>query len=272
MAYASVNDVRLFYELSGTGEVPLVLVHGSWSYHHTWDRVVPRLAESFRVLTYDRRGHSESERPAGQGSIREDVADLAALIEHLDLAPAWVAGNSSGAQIALRLAGERPDLLRGVIGHEPGFFALLADDPTIAPMLDEVERIDRAVAEQIASGDHAGAAEFFVETVVGPGSWRQLPPAFQQTLIENAPTYLDEVNDPEQLAFDLDWIKGFSQPALLTVGDQSPPSFAPVVDKLLEVLPCAELVTFPSAGHVPYSTHPDAYVEVITAFIRKHAQ
>ncbi len=63
MAVANVNGVRLFYEVSGAGEVPLVLVHGSWGSHHNWDRVVPGLAESFRVLTYDRRGHSESERP-----------------------------------------------------------------------------------------------------------------------------------------------------------------------------------------------------------------
>ena len=43
MAMAQVNGVRLFYELQGTGEVPLVLVHGSWDSHHDWDLVVPRL-------------------------------------------------------------------------------------------------------------------------------------------------------------------------------------------------------------------------------------
>jgi pimeloyl-ACP methyl ester carboxylesterase len=91
MPTAKVNGIQLFYELSGTGEIPLILVHGSWASHHIWDLVVPRLAESFRVLAYDRRGHSESQRPTGQGSVREDVADLAALIEHLGLAPAWVA-------------------------------------------------------------------------------------------------------------------------------------------------------------------------------------
>jgi pimeloyl-ACP methyl ester carboxylesterase len=89
MATGNVNGVRLFYELSGTGEIPLVLVHGSWVSHHDWDFVVPSLADSFRVLTYDRRGHSESESLTRQGSIRKDVADLVALIEHLGLSPAW---------------------------------------------------------------------------------------------------------------------------------------------------------------------------------------
>src|SRR5262245_52652678 len=108
MATVKVNGVRLFYELTGNGEVPLVFVHGSWDSHDDWDLVVARLADSFRILTYDRRGHSQSERLTGQGSVREDVADLAALIEHFELAPAWVVGNSFGALITLRLAGERP--------------------------------------------------------------------------------------------------------------------------------------------------------------------
>src|SRR4051794_17078678 len=77
MAKATVNGFELFYETSGDGEIPLVVVHGSWSSHHNWNRVVSGLAKSFRVLSYDRREHSESQRRASQGSIREDVADLA---------------------------------------------------------------------------------------------------------------------------------------------------------------------------------------------------
>jgi pimeloyl-ACP methyl ester carboxylesterase len=271
MAMAQVNGVQLCYELQGHREIPLVLVHGSWDSQHDWDLVVPALADSFRVVTYDRRGHSRSERPVGQGSIREDVADLAALIEHLGLAPAWVAGNSFGASIAIRLAGERPALLRGLIAHEPPLFSLLADDPAIAPLLAAVNLRIGAVVERIASRDHAGAAEQFTETVaLGPGTWVQLPPDIQQTLIENAPTFLDEANDPQALAFDLDWIRGFSKPTLLTKGDQSPPFFAPVVARLAQVLPQAEVLTMEGAGHIPHATHPEAYVAAIIGFTRRH--
>ena len=152
-------------------------MHGSWGSHRNWDPVVPALARRHEVIAYDRRGHSASERPPGQGSVAEDTADLAALIEHLDLAPAWVAGNSFGATIALHLAAARPDLLRGVIAHEPPLFALLADDPATAPLLAESRRRIAAVADRIAAGDHAGAAEQFIETVaLGPGAWTALPP------------------------------------------------------------------------------------------------
>ena len=270
MPTANVNGVRLYYEVSGTGEIPLVLVHGSWCSHHDWDQVVPTLAKSFRVLTYDRRGHSQSQRLAAQGSVREDVADLAALMEHTGLAPAWVVGNSFGAAITLRLAGERPELFRGLVVHEPPLFPLLKDDPSMAPMLGEIGKRLGAVMERIASGDHAGAAEQFIETVaLGPGSWPQLAPEFRQTLIENAPTWLDEMREPDAIAFDLAWIKAFPRPSLLTLGDQSPPLFPAVIAKLARALPNAEVVTFPGAGHIPHVTHADAFSEEVVGFIGK---
>lgn len=116
----NVNGVRIAYEIHGTGEIPLVMVHGGFESRRTWDWVVPHLADSFRVITYDQRGYGESERPSGQNGIREDVSDLAALIENLGFGPAWAVGQSSGGTIVIRLAGERADLLRGIIVHEPG--------------------------------------------------------------------------------------------------------------------------------------------------------
>ncbi len=61
MSKVRVNGVELFREFQGEGE-PLVLVHGSWVDHFNWQGVAPGLAGSFRVLTYYRRGHSQSER------------------------------------------------------------------------------------------------------------------------------------------------------------------------------------------------------------------
>jgi pimeloyl-ACP methyl ester carboxylesterase len=102
MPIETINGVKLFIEESGSGE-SLVLVHGSWVDHKEWPFILPALAERFRVVIYDRRGHSQSERLPTQGSIREDVADLAAIIERAG-APAHVLGISMGASISLRLA------------------------------------------------------------------------------------------------------------------------------------------------------------------------
>ena len=247
-------------------------MHGSWVSHHTWDSILPYLEKNYRVLTYDRRGHSQSERPTGQGSIRDDVADLAALLEQLRLAPAWIVGNPAGASIALRLAAEHPNLLLGIVGHEPPLLSLVAEDPTVSPMLEEVNGRIGAVVGRIASGDHAGAAEQFVDTIVlGPGAWEQFPPEVQNIFTENAITFLDEAQDPDAFSFDLTWIKEFPLPVLITTGTQSPPLFAPVITKLIEVLPNAEIIPITGGGHIPHETHPEAYVEVINTFIQQNS-
>jgi pimeloyl-ACP methyl ester carboxylesterase len=146
------------------------------------------------------------------------------------------------------------------------------DDPEVASMLTDVMVLTGAVVERIGWGDNAGAAEQFVETVaLGPGMWAQLPEGVRKTMIENAPTFLDEARDPGQIEFNPVWLRGFSKPCLLTKGDHSPPPFAPVVAKLATTVRQAEVVTVPGAGHNPHQSHPDAYVDVILNFVRRHA-
>lgn len=270
MSTTTINGVQLYWELVGRSGEPVVLVHGSWVDHHNWDRVVPALAQSFRVLTYDRRGHSQSERPAPPGSVREDVADLAALIEELQLAPAHIIGNSFGSSIVLRLAGERPDLFYSLIAHEPPLFALLADEPNGQSVLQAVkDRID-VVLKLLEAGDTESGVRHFVETIAfGPGAWEHMPPETKKTVIFNAPTFLDEARDPESLSIDLDRLRGFSRPSLLTFGNQSPPFFASIVAEVARVLPHTESKIFIGAGHEPEQTHPEVYVDTVTEFFTR---
>lgn len=271
MEFVQVNGVRLAYEAVGDGPVPLVLVHGSWGSHHNWDAVVPGLVPHFRVVTYDRRGHSNSERPSGQGSFGEDVADLAALIERLGAAPAWVIGNSAGAVITLLLAASCPDVLRGIIVHEPPLWSVLPQGTDEAAACEAVERGPLAeVARRISAGDDAGAAELFVDAVaLGPGSWARLPDGMRRTFIQNAPTYLDEQKDPDARTIDGAALARYRGPVLLTSGDRSPPLFRPVLTRLAELLPQAEQVVYAGAGHIPHVTHPEAFVHDVMAFMSR---
>jgi pimeloyl-ACP methyl ester carboxylesterase len=269
MPLARVNDVNLYYEITGNAEGRLVLVHGSWVDHANWDLVVPTLAESFRVLTYDRRGHSHSEPSTGEGTFDQDIADLEALIEHLDFAPALIVGNSFGGSVALGLATRRPDLFRSVSAHEPPLLGLVAGDPNYEPMLEEANRRIGGVLEQVSQGDAAAAAERFVETVaIGPGGWEQLPPNLRQTFIENASTFLDESHDPAWFSIDLEALSRFTQPVLLTQGEQSPPFFPAIVSKVEAALPQAEVRTFAGASHIPHLSHPQEFAETLLAFAR----
>jgi pimeloyl-ACP methyl ester carboxylesterase len=266
VAVLRVNGIELYYELSGSGE-PLVLVHGSWGDHHNWDPVVPVLAQSFQVLAYDRRGHSASERPAGQGSVFEDADDLAGLIDELDLSPAHVAGSSFGAVVALRAATRRPEVFRSLIVHEPPLFPLLAGTE-YEPALAQVQQRAGTVVELLESGDQEGAARLFVDTIAfGPEAWdEQLTPQMRDMFVTNAPTFLDEARDPDALQMDLDALEAFDRPALLTSGSESAPFFGPVVDIVARRLRQSERVTIDGADHVPHISVPDRYVELVRRF------
>jgi pimeloyl-ACP methyl ester carboxylesterase len=265
MPEATVNGVRLYYELHGSGE-PLALVHGAWTDATTWRLVVPGLAEKFRVLSYDRRGHSRSERPATQGSFDEDGDDLAALLEALGLAPAHVVTNSGGGNIALRLATRRPDLFRSLSCHEPALWGLLEEAPKSHEMLQQGSRTLEAVGKRIAQGDHEAAARQFVdELAFGPGAWdRELPPASRAIFVQNAPTALDELQGPNPFNIDEDAISRLEIPVRLTNGSESPRVFPRVIDRLVELIPRVARETIAGAGHVPQLTTPHRYVQVTT--------
>jgi pimeloyl-ACP methyl ester carboxylesterase len=268
MAHIRVNGVSIAYEVAGEGE-PLVLVHGSWGDRHNWDTVFDSLARSFRVIRYDRRGHSESERPAGQGSFQEDADDLSALIEALRLGKVHVVGNSGGAAIALKLSAKRPELFRSLIVHEPPSFHVLADIPELAPVLEMVgERIHKVIALLSASRIEEGAQTFVEEIAFGPGAWPGLPEQLRRTFIFNAPTWLDETRDPDALDLDLAALARFDRPALVSDGSTSPPFFAAVVRKVAAALPHATHATFSGAGHVPHLSHPAEYVHRVQEFAR----
>jgi pimeloyl-ACP methyl ester carboxylesterase len=106
MPHLRVNDVELFYDEAGDGD-PLVLVHGSWGDHSNWQGVVPTLTQSFRVVTYDRRGHSRSGRPIKGRGARTRTTSLRSYqpsTVRRPMLPAIpsVARSRSGLQLAVR--------------------------------------------------------------------------------------------------------------------------------------------------------------------------
>lgn len=267
VAAMRVNGVELFCELKGAGE-PLVLVHGSWGDHHNWDPVVGLLSESFKVVVYDRRGHSQSERPAGQGSVYDDADDLAALIQVLGLGSAHVVGNSFGSIVALNAAIRHPEVFATLVVHEPPLLGMLAGTG-FEPVLEEVNRRVGAVIDLLEAGEDEAGAKRFVETVAWrPGAWEdELTPEVRAVFTGNAPTFLDEAHDADWQRIDLDRLGRFDRPALMTKGTVSPPFFGAIVDTIGSALPHIELETMEGADHSPHQSMPEQYVDVVRRFL-----
>src|SRR5215211_2796444 len=105
MPELQVNGVRLYYEEHGQGP-PILCVHGTGGSTLTWAAAVPELARLGRVILYDRRGCTRSQRPDpyDKTSVAEHTDDAAALLEALGAAPAAVIGRSYGGEVATDLA------------------------------------------------------------------------------------------------------------------------------------------------------------------------
>lgn len=147
-------------------------------------------------------------------------------MEALDLAPAHVAAHSFGVSIALGLAARRPDLFRSLLVHEAPLMGIVADDAKLRPLTKELQDGFESVLGQLRAGDIAGGTRRFVEEIaLGPGMWEQLPEEIRQTLMNNAPTFLDELQDTRWA--DLSKLSCFSSLALLTAGGLWPPAVIP---------------------------------------------
>ena len=109
MNFIEVNGVGLRYELSGSGERTVVLIHEMGGSLESWDEVAPVLAASRRVLRYDTRGAGLSEKVRGALSIDTMVDDLAALLDALGITgKVALAGIAVGGAIALHAAVRLP--------------------------------------------------------------------------------------------------------------------------------------------------------------------
>jgi pimeloyl-ACP methyl ester carboxylesterase len=120
------TGLRLHYQQLGDGP-DVVLVHGLTGNLAVWHlQLVPALAERFRVLTYDLRGHGHSDTPPAGYSPDDMAGDLLALLDALGLERPVVVGHSYGADIALYHAANHPDRVREVIAIEAALPALEA--------------------------------------------------------------------------------------------------------------------------------------------------
>jgi pimeloyl-ACP methyl ester carboxylesterase len=104
----------------------MVFVHGFTCDSHDWSWQLPFFQVSHRVVALDRRGHGRSGAPEDGYELPSLIADVAALVEHLDCGPVVAVGHSLGGAIVAALAVERPDLVRAVIAVDPGH--LVPDD------------------------------------------------------------------------------------------------------------------------------------------------
>jgi pimeloyl-ACP methyl ester carboxylesterase len=254
-----VNGAALHCEKHGDG-VPLVLIHGGLSSSSQWQPVVPELADGFRVITPDTRGHGRSTAPPEKLSYALIADDIAALIAALGLQRPVVGGWSDGGQVALELGARHPGAAGTLIvgAAYPDFDAgglrdahrtLLGADERGVPDLAHLDTQLGEFAEEIKAL-HPG----------GPEQWRRL-------VRQTAPMWLDYEG------LGADELRAIRTPVLVLAGDRDELIPLELAVSLYRTLADAELAICPKLSHEgPTPERAPVFANLIRDFTRRHAQ
>lgn len=150
MPRLAVNNGEIYFEEHGDGH-PVVLAHGVGGNHAIWYQQVPALSARYRVITFDHRGFGNSTDAAGLGRTAF-VADLEALLDHLQLERVALVGQSMGGGTCLGFAATHPHRVTALAMCDSlhGF----AESPAVAEIMNrartataELSQLERVLGE-----------------------------------------------------------------------------------------------------------------------------
>lgn len=236
--------------------VPVVLLHGITDSWRSFESVMAHLPATLRVFALSQRGHGASDRP-GRYRTRDFAADAAAFIEALGVGPAVVVGHSMGSANAMRLAIDRPDLLRGLV--TAGAFASFSGNAGL------VEFHRSTVALLRDPIDPGFAAEWQQSTLAQP-----VPPAFFDMVVREclqAPAVV--WRDAFAALFDDDFaaeLHRIDVPTLVVWGDRD--AMAPAGDqqRIVRAIAGSRLLTYEGAGHALHWEQPARFAADVASF------
>ena len=241
---------------------PLLMLHGITSFAGTWDWIVPELAQRFRLLRLDFRGHGASDRAPGGYSSDGYVSDAIAVCEQVIGEPCVVIGHSLGGVTAAIVMQRRPDLVRAAILEDPplGFPAGSAGDVREGHgLLDAFRLMRQSIPGLQAAGMSAEAVAGFltaVPTATGATMGDSIEAdgvlSMAGSLLAVDAAVLDPVLDGTiDLLLDAD--RGFDAPTLIVTADPAKPDAVadPAIARhFASISPATEVLTVAGAGHL----------------------
>lgn len=256
-----VNDINLYYEVNGDGQ-SLLFIHGLGSSTRDWELQVQEFSKTFQVITWDLRGHGQSDKPAGPYSLPMFAADAAGLLQSLNIKSAHVVGLSLGGGVAFQLAIDYPELVR-----------------TMVIVNSAPELVVRTLQDRIAIWQRFAIVRLLGMRKMGQVLSRRLFPKDEQMSLRTTFVERWAENDPRAYQEAMRAMVGWSVtdklgsikcPTLVISADQD---YTPVAvkERYTKLMPNAELVIISDAHHATPVEQPEKFNAVLMDFLVKHS-
>ena len=256
MPTVQANTIQLYYEMHGAGQ-PLVFIHGLGSSTRDWEAQMPAFSKSFQVITFDLRGHGQSDKPAGPYDMAIFSADLADLLQTLGIGAAHIVGLSLGGAVALQFALDYPAHVRTL--------TIVNSGPTLGDPAYAQQEIERRVGIVQHQGMRAMGQALSANLFPRPEQ-ANLRATFVERWAENDPeAYIHATRS--MLGWDVtDRLNALQCPTLVIAADQD---YSPVALKEAYVkrIPNAQLVVIPDAHHALPMEQPEQFNNVLGRFL-----
>ncbi len=263
------GGVELAYVVKGSGE-PVVLISGGVFADAFYPLLkVAALTKSHRLISYHRRGYGSSTH-LNVSSVKQEVADVLALMQHQSIDNAHVVGHSYGGVIALQLALDRPEKVRTLSLMEPPLVNIIPQDPKFAAGVTQL-------VAMYQTGKNAEAVDSFLRYAAGAGEeYREtidasLPKGAWDLAVRDA-DILFQGDMPAVMSFQFTEqdAKRIRQPVLLVRGDSSGPANLEIQRIIQAWLPQAESIVLPGVTHLLQMKDPEHVADALARFIFRH--
>lgn len=252
----------------GSGR-PLVLIHGITLRCDVWAPQFHQLTDRFRVIAVDLRGHGASKAGRDGYGMARLAADLATLLEGLDLHDAIVVGHSMGAMSVMQFCGDFSDVLAERVAGL--VFVATRAHQVMPPYIDRVARLLVGRGQGRVDSGRGLPNRIGVSTRIVRAAFGDRPsPTAVRLVAEMGQSMAPEALVPS-LAGLLDHdarvaLRATRTPSLVIVGTRDLLTPVPAARHLAHLLPDADFVVLPRAGHQLMQERPDELAELLDAF------
>lgn len=257
MPFVQAGEVKLNYVEHGSGDEPIVFIHGYTGSLRDWEETLARLPARFRAYAIDLRGAGDSDRPGHGYNIPQFAEDIEQATRALGLGTFALVGHSMGGGAAMQFAVTHPERLRRLVLVAPissnGTRAMApefrAQMKTIRQNKDLARRMARAF-------------------MVRPRTDEQIERGIESNLKWQDDAY-DEAADSMLSLRIADKVAELSVPTLMVVGDRDFLRADNLEDA--QRIPNCALQVFYRVGHMVQQDVADEFVEVLVDFIESGA-